>query len=39
MLGKKRRRVIPACVVKTIRKAFPEESDAYTGFREADLEL
>ncbi|XP_068735788.1 uncharacterized protein [Montipora capricornis] len=39
VLGKKRRRVIPACVVKTIRKELPEESDAYTGFREADLEL
>ena len=26
MLGKKRQRVIPACVVKTIRKEFPEEA-------------
>ena len=39
VLDKKRRRVILACVVKTIRKEFPEESDTNTGFREANLEL
>lgn len=39
VLGKRRRRVIPACVVQAIRKEFPEESGQYAGFREADMEL
>ncbi|CAH3148908.1 unnamed protein product [Pocillopora meandrina] len=39
VLGKNRRRIVPACVVTAIRKTFPEESGNYVGFREADLEL
>ena len=40
VLGKKRRRIVPACVVQAIRRRFPElESRDYVGFREADLEL
>jgi len=38
-LGKKRRRVIPACVVKTIRETFPEDDGDYVGFKEAELNL
>ena len=32
-LGKGRRVVIPSCVVKTIRKAFPDPNHDYTGFK------
>lgn len=38
-LGKKNRRVIPACVVKAIRHEFPDETGQYAGFKEAELEL
>ena len=38
-LGKKNRRVIPACVVKAIQHEFPEETGQYAGFKEAELEL
>lgn len=37
ILGKKRRRAIPSCVVHAIRKRFPEESGDYVGFKEAEL--
>ena len=33
MVGRKNRRVIPACIVKAIRQEFPEESDEYAGYR------
>ena len=36
-LGHKNRRPIPACVVKSIREAYPEPSGVYEGFHEADL--
>ena len=39
MLGKKNRRVIPACVVKAIRSTFPEESGEYVGFKAAELDF
>ncbi|XP_063411952.1 P2X purinoceptor 7-like [Mytilus trossulus] len=32
-LGKGKRVVIPSCVVKCIREAFPESNGHYTGFR------
>ena len=35
-LGKAVRRVIPACVVKTIRREFPNEEGIYVGFKEAE---
>lgn len=35
-LGKYVRRVIPACVVKEIRAAFPDSQGNYTGFRTPD---
>ncbi|XP_073241599.1 P2X purinoceptor 7-like [Porites lutea] len=38
-LGKKNRRVIPACVVKAIRHEFPDETGQYAGFKEAEFEL
>ena len=31
--GKGKRVVIPACVVKCIRRAFPEHNGQYTGFQ------
>jgi hypothetical protein len=31
--GKGKRVVIPACVVKCIRRAFPELNGQYTGFQ------
>ena len=34
-LGKGNRRVVPACVVKTVRLKFPEPQ--YTGFKAAEL--
>lgn len=37
-LGKFRRIVIPSCVVKTIRIAFPEPSGQYVGFKTAAAE-
>ena len=36
MLGKKNRRVIPACVVNAIRR---EESGYYEGFKAPELDL
>ncbi|XP_078366725.1 P2X purinoceptor 7-like [Oculina patagonica] len=36
-LGRKRRKVIPACVVLAIRKQFPEADGTYTGFKEATI--
>ena len=39
VLGKKNRRVIPACVVKAIRKEFPEESGFYEGFKAPEMVL
>ena len=39
MLGKKNRRVIPACVVNAIRREFPEESGYYEGFKAPELDL
>ena len=35
-LGKSIRRVIPSCVVKAIRTAYPEASGQYRGFLEVD---
>ena len=32
-LGKVKRVVIPACVVKCIRRSFPEPNEQYTGFQ------
>jgi hypothetical protein len=32
-LGKGIRRVIPSCVVRTIRESYPEADGQYTGFR------
>lgn len=33
-LGKSVRRVIPACVVQTIRCTFPDPNGSYTGFKD-----
>lgn len=35
-LGRYLRKVIPACVVKTIRRTYPREDGNYTGFRTAN---
>ncbi|XP_066266677.1 uncharacterized protein [Branchiostoma lanceolatum] len=35
-LGKKIRRVLPSCAVWAIREAYPEPSEEYRGFRDAD---
>jgi hypothetical protein len=35
-LGRGVRVVIPCCVVSAVRRAFPEESGHYVGFRDAD---
>ena len=35
-LGKRNRRVIPSCVVWTIRKLFPEANRQYTWFKEGE---
>ena len=32
-LGKGKRVVIPACVVKCIQRTFPEPNEQYTGFQ------
>ena len=34
-LGKHNRKVLPACVVTTIWKKYPEENNDYTGYMEA----
>ena len=34
MLGRGVRIVIPSCVVSAVRRAFPEESGHYVGFRD-----
>ena len=36
-LGRKRRKVIPACVVLAIRKQFPEADGNYTGFKDPSI--
>ncbi|XP_031565199.1 P2X purinoceptor 7-like [Actinia tenebrosa] len=38
-LGKKIRRVIPACVVSKIRSTFPNPNEEYTGFKEDGSEV
>ena len=38
-LGRKNRRVIPACVVKAIRMEFPEEGGENAGFKLAEIEF
>lgn len=35
-LGRGRRIPIPACVVTSIRQAYPEESGIYEGFHDQD---
>jgi len=37
-LGKKVRRVIPACAIRRIRDAFPEPDSMYVGFKAGDVE-
>ena len=37
-LGKKRRRVIPSCVLWTIRGTFPEEDATYNPYNKRDLD-
>ena len=36
-LGRKRRKVIPACVVLAILKQFPEAGGKYTGFKDPSI--
>lgn len=36
-LGRKKRKVIPSCVVSAIRKEFPEADGNYTGFRDPSI--
>ena len=36
-LGRKRRKIIPACVVLAIRKQFPEADDNHTGFKDPSI--
>ena len=36
-LGRKRRKVIPACVVLAIQKQFPEADGNYTGFKDPSI--
>jgi len=36
-LGRKRRKIIPACVVLAIRKQFPEADGKYTGFKDPSI--
>ncbi|XP_014669580.1 PREDICTED: uncharacterized protein LOC106810659 [Priapulus caudatus] len=33
-IGRRVRRVIPACVIASIRSTYPEESGVYVGFKE-----
>lgn len=35
-LGKKVRRVIPACAVTAIRTEFPDSNGVYTGFKDEE---
>ena len=35
-LGRGVRIVVPSCIVSAVRRAFPEESGHYVGFREAN---
>jgi hypothetical protein len=37
-LGKKKRKVIPACVIAKIREEYGEEDDSYVGFQSAEGE-
>ena len=36
-LGKKRRKIIPACVVLAIRMQFPEADGNHTGFKDPSI--
>ena len=36
-LGRKRRKIIPACVVLAIRKQFPEADGNHTGFKDPSI--
>ena len=37
MLGRKRRQIIPACVVLAIRKQFPKADGNHTGFKDPSI--
>ena len=37
-LGRRIRRVIPACAVTKIRNVYPEPSGIYTGFEDVDID-
>ena len=37
-LGRFNRRVLPSCMVSTIRRLYPSQDDNYTGFKEAEEE-
>jgi hypothetical protein len=37
-LGKKKRKVIPVCVIAKIREEYGEEDDSYVGFQSAEGE-
>ena len=39
VLEKKNQRVIPACVVKAVRREFPEENGFYEGFKAPEMVL
>jgi len=36
-LGRKKRKIIPACVVLAIQKQFPEADGSYTGFKDPSI--
>ena len=36
-LGRKRRKIIPACVVLAIQKQFPEADGNHTGFKDPSI--
>ena len=36
-LGRKRRKIIPACVLLAIRKQFPEADGNHTGFKDPSI--